>query len=277
MKNSIDWGKLALTIVMGALGFLFLLPFLWMISASFKPEVDVFKYPIEWIPQNWQAYQNYYNVWFGDHPFAAYYWNTIKVSVMTTILSVTISSMAAYAFAHVQFKGRDFMFVIVLMTFMIPMYSIVVPQFMIFRWLNLFDSHLGLVLLGSFSALGTFMLRQFFMGIHKEYLEAARIDGAGQYKMFASIAIPLVRPALATYAILRFIWTWNDYANPLIFLRSRHLETIQLGIQKFASESGAFYSLIMAGTVSAIVPLIIIFILGQKQVIEGIALGGVKG
>lgn len=163
------------------------------------------------------------------------------------------------------------------MTFMIPNYSIMVPQFMIFKWLHLFDSHLGLILLGSFSALGTFMLRQFFMGLQKDCLDAARIDGAGQPTLFLRVAVPLVRPALVTYAILRFIWTWNDYANPLIFLRSRNLETIQLAIQKFASESGVFYSLTMAGAVSAIIPLIIIFILAQKQVIEGIALGGVKG
>lgn len=163
------------------------------------------------------------------------------------------------------------------MTFMIPSMSIIVPQFLILKWFHLIDTHLGLILVGSFSALGTFMLRQFFMGIHKDYLDAARIDGAGQFKIFTMVALPLVRPALATYGILRFIWTWNDYSNPLIFIRSHNLETVQIGIQKFASESGAFYSLIMAGTVSAIIPLILIFVIGQKQVIEGIALGGVKG
>lgn len=277
MKKSYNLGKIVTTVLMLILGMLFLLPFLWMISASFKPEVDVFKYPIEWIPKHWQAYQNYNDVWFGDHDFANYYWNTIKVTLLTTLISVTVSSMAAYSFSHVNFKGRNFLFVIVLMTFMVPNLSIIVPQFMMLKWMHLIDTHLGLILVGSFSALGTFMLRQFFMGIHKEYLDAARIDGAGQLRMFAGIAIPLVKPALATYAILRFIWTWNDYSNPLIFIRSPHLETIQIGIQKFASESGAFYSLIMAGTVSAIIPLIIIFIIGQKQVIEGIALGGVKG
>jgi multiple sugar transport system permease protein len=277
MKKTYNLGKIVTTVLMLLLGLLFLLPFLWMISASFKPEVDVFKYPIEWIPKHWQASKNYSDVWFGEHAFANYYWNTIKVTLLTTLISVTVSSMAAYSFSHVNFKGRNFLFVIVLMTFMVPNLSIIVPQFMILKWLHLIDTHLGLILIGSFSALGTFMLRQFFMGIHKDYLDAARIDGAGQFKMFAGIAIPLVKPALATYAILRFIWTWNDYSNPLIFIRSPHLETIQIGIQKFASESGAFYSLIMAGTVSAIIPLIIIFIIGQKQVIEGIALGGVKG
>jgi multiple sugar transport system permease protein len=265
------------TILMFVLGIAFLLPFLWMVSASMKPELDVFKYPIEWIPRHWQAYQNYHDVWFGEHPFELYYWNSIKVSVLTTLISLIASSMAAYAFSHVKFRGRDALFVVVLMTFMIPSSSIIVPQFLIFKWLHLFDTHIGLILVGSFSALGTFMLRQFFLGINKDYMDAGRIDGAGQFNMYAKIALPLVRPALATYAILRFIWIWNDYQNPLIFLRSDRLETVQLGIQKFATESGSYYSLIMAGSVSAIIPLLIIFILGQRQVIEGIALGGVKG
>ncbi|WEK55050.1 MAG: carbohydrate ABC transporter permease [Candidatus Cohnella colombiensis] len=265
------------TILMLIVGIAFVLPFIWMISASFKPEIDVFKYPIQWIPTQWNLIENYSEVWNGEHPFAVYYWNTIKVSVLTTLVSVVVSCMAAYGFSHIDFKGKNVLFVLVLMTFMVPSYSILVPQFLIFTWLNLFDSHLGLIIIGSFSALGTFMLRQFFMGIHKEFLEAAKIDGAGHTRSFFQIAMPLVRPAIATYAILRFIWTWNDYANPLIFLRSDRLATIQLGIQKFATESGAYYSLIMAGTVSAIVPLIVIFVIGQKQVIEGIALGGVKG
>lgn len=270
-------GKTVVTLLMFFLGIAFLLPFIWMLSASFKPEIDVFKYPIEWIPKHWQGYANYHDVWFGEHPFALYYWNSIKVSVLTTLISLTVSSMAAYAFSHVDFRGRNALFTVVLMTFMIPSASIMVPQFLIFKWLHLFDSHLGLILIGSFSALGTFMLRQFFMGVHKEFLEAARMDGAGQFTMFTRVALPLVKPALATYGILRFIWTWNDYVNPLIFLRSDHLMTVQIGIQKFAAESGAFYSLIMAGAVSAILPLLLIFIVGQKQVMEGIALGGVKG
>jgi len=277
MKEPLNIGKLISTILMLVLGLLFILPFVWMISTSFKPEIDVFKYPIEWIPKNWQIAQNYKDVWVGEYTFGLFYWNSIKVAVLTTIVSVVVSSMAAYAFSHLEFKGREAMFVVVLMTFMVPNTSIIVPQFLILKELQLINTHLGLILIGSFSALGTFMLRQFFMSIHKEYLEAARMDGAGQVKIFTLVAIPLVRPALATYAILRFIWTWNDYINPLIFIRSSHLETIQIGIQKFAAESGAFFSLIMAGTVSAIIPLIIIFIIGQKQVIEGIALGGVKG
>lgn len=267
--------KTLLTILMFIIGILFMSPFLWMISASMKPEADVFLYPIQWIPKNWNLIENYKAVW--STKFSLYYWNSIKVSVLTTALSVLLSAMAAYAFSKIKFRGRHVLFILVLAIYMIPSQAILVPQFLLFRWMGLFDSHFGLILLGSFSVLGTFMLRQFYMGIHEEFIESARMDGAGHIRIFFSICTPLVRPAIATYAILRFIWTWNDYQNPLIFLRTKDLFTLPLGIQSFADLNGEFYSLIMAASVSAIVPLLIIFIIGQKQVIEGISMGGVKG
>ncbi|MEF2244059.1 carbohydrate ABC transporter permease [Paenibacillus sp. IITD108] len=275
--GKLQMSKLAATILLFGLGLIFLLPFLWMVSTSLKPEADVFKYPIEWIPTNWRAIENYKEVWLGQYPLYLYYWNSIKVTLATTFVSVLFSCMAAYAFAKIEFKGSNIAFMIVLATYMIPNQAILVPQFIIFRELQLFDTHLGLVVLNCFSVLGTFLLRQFFMGINKEYVEAAKIDGAGHFRIFAIVAIPLVRPAIATYGILRFIWTWNDYQNPLIFLRSENLLTLQVGIRKFADAYGEFYSLIMAGSVIAIVPLLIIFIIGQKHVIEGLSLGGVKG
>ncbi|MGI2296694.1 carbohydrate ABC transporter permease [Paenibacillus sp. GXUN7292] len=275
--GKLQMSKLAATVLLFGLGLIFLLPFLWMVSTSLKPEADVFKYPIEWIPTNWRAIENYKEVWLGQYPLYLYYWNSIKVTLATTFVSVLFSCMAAYAFAKIEFKGSNIAFMIVLATYMIPNQAILVPQFIIFRELQLFDTHLGLVVLNCFSVLGTFLLRQFFMGINKEYVEAAKIDGAGHFRIFAIVAIPLVRPAIATYGILRFIWTWNDYQNPLIFLRSENLLTLQVGIRKFADAYGEFYSLIMAGSVIAIVPLLIIFIIGQKHVIEGLSLGGVKG
>lgn len=266
-----------ISLVMLAIGFIFLLPFIWMLSSSFKIEADVFKYPIEWIPSRWNAVNNYMEVWFGDYPFYLYYWNSIKVALGTMLLSVTVSSLAAYGFSKVRFRAGRWLFLIVLATFMVPQQAILVPQFILYRAIGLFDSHIGLILLGSFSVLGTFMLRQFFMGVHHEFIESAKIDGAGHARIFWRIAVPLVKPAIATYAILRFIWTWNDYMNPLIFLRTDGLFTIQLAMQKFTTLNGEFYSLIMAAAVSAIVPLLIIFVVGQKSVIEGISLGGIKG
>ncbi|TSB47885.1 carbohydrate ABC transporter permease [Alkalicoccobacillus porphyridii] len=266
--------KVVITIFMVAGGILFLLPFLWMISASLKLENEVFAYPIKWIPSDWR-WDNYASVWGGSFPL--YYWNSIKVTVTTTIISTVVSALAAYGFSKINFKGRTIAFLIVLSTFMIPAQAILVPQFMLFMYLDLFDTHLGLILLNSFSVLGTFMLRQFFVGIHDDMIASAKIDGANHFTIFYKIAVPLIMPAIATYSILRFIWTWNDYQGPLIFLRSDSLATIQLGIARFSTMSGELYSLIMAGTVSAIIPLLIIFFIGQKYVLEGIASGGVKG
>ncbi len=154
--------KTLLTILMFIIGILFMSPFLWMISASMKPEADVFLYPIQWIPKHWNLIENYKTVW--STKFSLYYWNSIKVSVLTTALSVLLSSMAAYAFSKIKFRGRHVLFVLVLAIYMIPSQAILVPQFLLFRWMGLFDSHFGLILLGSFSVLGTFMLRQFYMG-----------------------------------------------------------------------------------------------------------------
>jgi multiple sugar transport system permease protein len=277
MANSLVIRKSIITLIMLVCSVLFLLPFVWMLSTSFKIEADVFKFPIQWIPERWNGFKNYQEVWFGDYPFYVYYWNTIKVTVITTCVSVVVSALAAYGFSKVKFPFGKFLFMIVLATYMVPPQAILVPQFILFRKIGLFDSHFGLILLGSFSVLGTFMLRQFFMSIHNDYIEAAKIDGAGHWRIFWSIALPIVKPAIATYGILRFIWTWNDYQNPLIFLRTDSLLTIQIAMQKFTTINGEFYSLIMAAAVSAILPLVIVFIIGQKQVIEGIALGGVKG
>ncbi|NOU63093.1 ABC transporter permease subunit [Paenibacillus sp. LMG 31461] len=275
MDNKKSLKKIIITIVMALFGILFMTPFIWMISASMKPEADVFIFPIQWIPKHFNLIENYKEVWTTKFPL--YYWNSIKVTVITTALSVLFSSMAAYAFSKIKFRGSNVIFVLVLAIYMVPSQAILVPQFILLRSMHLYDTHLGLILLGSFSVLGTFMLRQFYLGIHDEYMESARIDGAGHARIFWTICTPLVRPAIATYAILRFIWTWNDYQNPLIFLRDKSLFTLPLGIYSFADLNGNFYSLIMAASVSAILPLLIIFIIGQKQVIEGISMGGVKG
>ncbi|WP_058306527.1 carbohydrate ABC transporter permease [Gracilibacillus massiliensis] len=277
MTESFDYRRLVMTIIMTIIGIMFMAPFLWMISASLKVEEEVLTFPIQWIPQTWNAVENYKEVWTGSMPFLLLYWNSIKVTVLTTLTSVFVSGLAAYGFAKINFKGRDAVFLLVLATFMIPPQTLLVTQFLLYRWFGLYDTHTGLILLNSFSVFGTFMLRQFYLGVSNEIIESARMDGAGHFRIFASIALPLVRPAIATYAILRFIWTWNDFQYPLIFLRSEGLYTIQLGVQSFADEHGSIYSLMMAASVSAIVPLLIIFIIGQKQVIEGIQLGGVKG
>ena len=269
--------RLIMTGIMGALALTMILPFIWMLSASFKVEADVFTYPVEWIPRQWNIIQNYAEVWGGRYSFLTFYLNSIKVTVLTTILQVTVSAMAAYAFAKIKFKFRDGLFLLYLAMMMIPDQVTIVPKFLIFRSLKLYNTHLGLILLGSFSVYGMFLLKQFMTGIPDALCESAKIDGAGHGRIFSQIILPISVPALVTLTILKFVWTWNDYQNPLVFLSSDSKYTIPMGMTKFMTEYNQFYSLIMVASVCAILPLIIVFLFGQKYVIEGMTAGAVKG
>lgn len=269
--------KLLSTLLMALITFTMLFPLLWMVSASFKYEVDVFNYPLQWIPPKWNAISNYSKVWSSQYSFPLYYWNTIKVSITVTVIQLLIASMGAFAFAKLRFKFKDSLFALFIATMMIPDQVTIVPKFMLLTWMNLIDSHAGLVLIVVFSVYGIFLLRQYMMSLPDSLVEAAKIDGAGYFRIYWQIVLPISQPVLATLAILRFIWTWDDYQNPLIFLRSKELFTIQLGMSQFASQSGTFYSLLMAAAVCAILPLLIIFIIGQRFIIDGMTSGAVKG
>jgi multiple sugar transport system permease protein len=159
----------------------------------------------------------------------------------------------------------------------IPAQATLVPRFLLVRWFGLYDTHASLILMDMFSIYFTFLLRQFMMGVNNDFIEAARIDGAGHFKIFCSIMLPLCKPIIATVGIIKFIWSWNDYQNPLIFLISRELYTIPLGMALFRDDYTNNYAIMMMASLSAIVPLFIVFIALQKHVIKGIALGGVKG
>lgn len=268
--------RMLVTLFLGVFTATMLFPLLWMISASFKFEMDVFAFPIQWIPPRWN-FNNYVEVWGGNYNFPLYYLNTIKLSVCVTALQLVIASMGAFAFAKINFKGRNVIFALFLATMMIPDQVTIVPKFMLMKELSLLNTHLGLILMMSFSVYGLFLLRQHMISIPDALFEAAKIDGAGYLRIYLQIIIPMSKPALVTLAILRFIWTWNDYQNPLIFLSSKKLYTLQQGMSQFASESGTYYALLMAAAVCAILPLFIVFVIGQKNIIEGIASGAVKG
>lgn len=270
-------GKVIVTMLIGVVGCTMILPFIWMISASAKYEVDVFRFPIEWIPSRTRLYENFHEVWFGNAPFALYYLNSIKVTLTTTLLALLIGSLAAYGFSKVDFVGRDFIFLLYVSTMIIPDQVTLLTRFLYFKWLGVYNSHWCLILSEMFSITAIFMLRQFMLGIPMELTESARLDGAGHFRIYSTIIMPLTKPALATMAILKFIWTWNDYQNALIFLTSPKLFTIQIGIKMFADKYGSFYSLMMAAAVSAILPLLIVFFLGQKYILEGIITGSIKG
>lgn len=277
MKKKVSITKILLTILFWAIGLTMLVPLIWMISTACKVEADVFNFPIQWIPPRWNLVENMKEVWGGEYNFGLYYLNSIKVTLAATFLQVFVSALGAYGFSKVKFKGRDQIFLVYLATMMIPPQVTIVSQFIIMRSIGLYNSHIGLVLMLAFSVYGVFLLRQAMMSIPESLSESAKIDGAGHVTIFFKIILPMVKPSLATLATLKFVWTWNDYQGPLVFLNSRNLYTIQLGMRQFASESGSYYSLIMAAAVSAILPLVIVFLFCQRFVVDGIASGAVKG
>lgn len=269
--------RIFVTVILALIGIIMCSPLLWMISTSFKIEADVFNFPIEWIPRRSNGLQNYKDVWLGSVSFATYYINSIKVTLISVISSILIGALAAYGFSRIEFPGRDTLFLLYLATMAIPEQVTLVPRFIIFKHMGLFDTHLCLILNASFSVLSVFMLRQFMMTIPKELTDAAKIDGAGHLCTLFRIILPVAKPSIATFAILKFVWTWNDYQGPLVFLTSPKLYTIQLGVKMFSDAYGDFYSLMMAAAVSAILPLILVFIFGQKYIIAGLVSGSVKG
>lgn len=252
-----------------------ILPFLWMLSASLKSNNQVFAFPIQWIPEV-PLWQNYIDIW-ARIDFLTYYRNTILVTLCVTFNSVITSSLAAYAFAKIPFPERKAMFLLYVMTMAVPFQVIMIPQFIIMKNIGLSDSLLALIVLQSFSPLGVFLLRQFFMGIPDELSESARIDGLNEFGIYSRIMMPLSKPALSSFAIFQFVFAWNDFLGPLIYLTSDKNKTIQLGIRKFYTQYGVEYGLIMAASVCALIPVIIMYLLFQKYFIQGIATTGIKG
>lgn len=265
--------KLPATIAMLVAGVFMILPFLWMISTSFQTPSEVF---VRWLPSRLD-WSNHVRIWTGSYSFVSYYLNSLKVSVIGTIGAVFMSSLAAYGFARIEFKGRDALFLVYLSMMMIPPQVIFVPKFILFNWMHIYNTHWALILPGMFSIFGVFMLRQFFMGVPKEITESAFIDGAGHFKIFSRLILPLAKPALATFAIIDFSWQWNDYENALVFLTSPKLYTIPLGLQNFILENNVDYNGMMAAASAAILPMIAIFLIGQKYIIQGISSSAVKG
>lgn len=273
----LDISKLITTVIMGGISLLFLVPLIWMTSAAAKFEKDVLDFPIRWIPKDWNLIHNFQTVWMGKIPFYLFYLNSIKLATIMTVCTIFFSSMAAFSFTKLRFKGRDVAFGLLLTFMIIPEQATLVPRFLLMKWFGLYNTHWSLIIMGMFSVYFTFLLRQFMMGIHNDFIEAAKIDGAGHFTTYWQIMLPLCKPILATVGIIKFIWSWNDYQSPLIFLLNKKLYPITLGMQMFKEEFADNYALIMMASLSAIVPLLIIFVVLQKQVINGIALGGVKG
>ncbi|MEH7113072.1 carbohydrate ABC transporter permease [Neobacillus niacini] len=269
--------NLIVTIILGTVSIAFLVPLIWMLSTSAKFESDVMVFPIEWIPTRWNFVENFKAVWMSEVPFTTFYLNSLKLASITTLVTIIVSSMAAYSFSKLRFPGKSLLFGLLMAFMMIPEQATLVPRYIMVKWFGLFNTHEGLILMAMFSIYFTFLMRQYMVGISDEYIEAAKIDGAGYFKIYWKIMLPLCRPILATVGIIKFIWVWNDYQNPLIFLYDEKLYPITLGMQYFKTEYSDNYAVMMMASLSAILPLLIVFVILQRNVIAGISLGGVKG
>ncbi len=267
--------RVILYVVLIALALVMLVPFVWMLSASFKLDKDVFIFPIEWIPKN-PRWRNYVDIW-SKIPLMKFVVNTVKLTLIVTFLQLLTSSFAAYAFAKLDFKGKDTLFLAYIATIAVPWQVYMVPQFMMMRSMGLADTHLAIICLQAFSAFGVFMMKQFYEGIPSELCEAARIDGMNEYQIWYQIMLPLSKPSLSTLTIFTFVNTWNDFLGPLIYLTTESKKTLQLGLRMFISQFGSEYGLIMAASVLSLIPVLIVFLSLQKYFVEGVAASGVKG
>jgi multiple sugar transport system permease protein len=276
--------KLLTYLILGGVGLFMLFPFAWMLSTSLKSPGDVFKSfdnPVEaLIPPTIQP-GNYGKVYEVTRAmgggFGRWYFNSILVAVVVTLGQVATSACAAYAFSRLKFPGRDKLFLSYLATMMIPGAVTMIPNFILMRTLGALDSYFALTVPVMFSAYGTFMLRQFFMSIPRDLEEAATIDGCGLFRIFTTIVLPLSKPALATLTIFTFMGNWQSLLWPLIMVSQDAMKTLPLGLQSFQGLYSTQWTLLMAGSMMMILPMIIVFIIGQKWFISGIQLGALKG
>jgi multiple sugar transport system permease protein len=268
-------GKVLLYAAMMVAAAALLLPFYWMVASSLKRSNDVFTIPIRWWPDT-IIWQNYIDIW-QKSDMTTWLGNTLLLSVVVTVLQVFTGSFAAYGFAKVRFPGRDFLFICYVGTIAVPWQSYMIPQFILMSQFGLSNTLWSIVALQAFGAFGVFLMKQFYETIPEDLSEAARIDGLSEYGIWRRIMLPLSMPAIASLSLLTFVNTWNDYLGPLIYLRDPEIRTIQLGLRRFIDAYNAEYALILTGSVLSVLPIAIVFLLGQRYFVQGVATTGLKG
>lgn len=256
-----------------------ILPFLWMVATSLKELSAIYIQPKNWVQMFMPTsfiWQNYVKA-FQVVPFARFYLNSVLVAICVTLGQVLTSSFAAYAFARLQFPGRDKIFFAYLATMMIPGSVTMIPVFILMKLFNWIDSYKALVIPAIFTAYGTFMLRQFFMTLPRDLEDAAKIDGCGFFGIYWKIILPLSRPAMATLTTFTFMGNWGSFMWPLVVTNSMEMRTLPIGLESFKTLYSTDWNLLMAGSVMVMLPIIIIFIFNQRYFIEGVKLTGIKG
>ncbi len=261
------------------IGALFMmLPFFWMLSAAVKRREDIFVLPPIWIPEE-ILWQNFVDVW-TQVPMAQAYVNSLKIAGLVTIFTLLTSSLAAYAFAKIEFPGKRISFATLMATIMIPSQATLIPVYILMSRIGWIDTHWPLIVPPALTnAFGVFLLRQFFMGVPDDLIDAARIDGANPFQIYLRVAIPIIRPAIMTLAIFTFLGNWNAFLTPLIYINSKELWTVPLLIANFQDAYGVEteWGLLMAASSLALIPVLIVYVSAQRYFIEGVALTGLKG
>lgn len=272
-ERNVKWQKVARYAVLLVVSFAIIFPLIVVASSAFKNEQQIFSYPMQIIPEN-PTLENFRDL---AENFPRYILNSFKVTLIIVIVQLTTATTGAYAFSKLEWKGRDLLFLTYIASIMVPIHAVIIPQFILVRNLGLYDSHTALVLVSAFTAFGTFLAKQYFMTIPDSLLEAARIDGASEFSIFGTIMIPLSRPVIAALVIFSFRFFWNDFFAPLIYITSRHLKTLPLGLADFVSEYTVQHGPQMAASLISIIPVMIVFLIAQRQFVEGVVMSGLKG
>ncbi|MGW9414998.1 carbohydrate ABC transporter permease [Arthrobacter cupressi] len=268
-------GKIILHVALAACAALMALPFLWMMFSSFKPLDEIFRQPPTFLPEAWTT--GGYETAFAGADFVRGFWNSTYIAVTVTVVSLLTSTMAAYAFARIDFRGSKHLFMVFLATMMIPAQLTIIPLYIIMGWLGWIDTPLSLIMPASlFSAFGVFLMRQYIKGIPRELEEAAELDGASRFRVFTTMILPLLRTPLTALGIFTFLGQWNNFFGPLIFLNSDANFTLPLLVNQFKGQYGADWTSLMSATTLVAAPLLIIFAVAQRQIVDGIALSGSK-
>lgn len=262
-------------VLISAVAVIFIIPLVYMISTSLKPKEEVLRDTAALLG-SYLDFSNYARAW-NAFPFGRYLFNSIFVGLVTTALTLVTSSMAAYAFARLRFRGRDKLFFAYLATLMVPLQVTIIPLYMILRLLGWNDTYAALAIPPAFTAFGVFMLRQFFLSIPMEIEEAARIDGCGRFRIFTVIILPMSKPGLGALAIFTFVNSWKSFFWPLIVTASDEMKTLPLGLYTFSGQYGTDWTALMAATGISIIPGVIFYIIFQKSLVQGIALSGMGG
>ena len=269
--------RVVLTILIWFMGIAMIVPFVWMLSTSFKGINDVFSFPIEWIPKH-PTLAGYQALFSGRVSFFTYLLNSVKVVVIALTGTLFSCTMAGYAYAKIPFFGRNKLFMIKLMTTMLPGMVTMIPTYMIYSRLHLIDTHTALWI-GSFcgGTFGVFLMRQAFVTIPDSLIEAARVDGAGHWRTFWSVALPNVKTSVATLLFMYFLWTWNDYERPLLYIWTETKYTLPLAVKSFSDDQSTNYPAIMAANVFMLLPIMTFFITCQRFFVESLVSSGIKG